>query len=178
MQLIKKFIDGFLEKLGEFTAAAVVASLTGLAWLSFPARFTVSRWMLIALIAGVAALVYATYYWGVWRGKRRVGVPRRLAPVDSLQESILKLLWAHPHACVKFEVLVHMLHESYNTVRLACERLQARGFIAGNFYDSYTLVQLLNEGREYMDKRGLQRRAERFLLEQFQRAEAELSQPG
>ena len=52
MQLLKKFIDGFLAKLGEFTAAAVVASLAGLAWLSFPAHFTVSRWILIALIVG------------------------------------------------------------------------------------------------------------------------------
>jgi predicted transcriptional regulator len=95
--------------------------------------------------------------------------------VDSLQVNILKLLWAHPQATVKFEVLVRMLKESYNTVRLACERLQARGFVAGNFYDSNTLVQLTNEGREYMDKRGLNERAEHFLLTQFRRAEIEES---
>jgi hypothetical protein len=69
-----------------------------------------------------------------------------------------------------------VLDQNNNTVRLACERLQARGFVAGNFYDSNTLVQLLNEGREYMDKRGLNKRAEHFLLEQFRRVEIEVSQ--
>jgi len=178
MQLLKKFVDGLLGKLGEITAVAMVASLAGVAWLSFPQHVTVSRRMLVVFIAATASLVYVAYLWGVKRGKRRIGAPIRFAPIDTLQESILKLLWAHPHACVNFEVLVRMLNQSYNTIRLACERLQSRGLIAGNFYDSHTLVQLLNEGREYMDKRGIRRRAEHFLIEQFQRAEAELSQAG
>ena len=110
MQLLKKFIDGLLAKLSEIAAAAIVAALAGVAWFSFPQHVTVSRWALVVPTAAAATLVHVAYLWGVRRGKRRIGAPVRFAPIDTLQESILKLLWAHPHACVKFEVLVRMLN--------------------------------------------------------------------
>lgn len=172
----KKLFGGFLVKLGEnmaVTCGPFVA--TALAWLIAPDSVAVSRWLVTAVVAAGATLAFGSYAIGVHRGRRHVGAPR-LRRVDPLQISILKLLWAHPHATVKFDVLARMLDQSYNTMRLACERLHARGLVAGNFYDSNTLVQLMNEGREYMDKHGLNERTEHFLLEQFQRAEIEVSQ--
>lgn len=175
MGLVRKFFGGVLTKLGESLAVACGPFIaTALTWLVAPASVAVPRWLVATIVAVGTTLVVGSYALGSRRGRRRAGAPR-LMRVDSLQVNILKLLWAHPQATVKFEVLVRMLKESYNTVRLACERLQARGFVAGNFYDSNTLVQLTNEGREYMDKRGLNERAEHFLLTQFRRAEIEES---
>lgn len=171
MELFRKFFDGILAKLGESVAAACGPFVaTALAWLVAPASIAVPRWLVAAIVAVGTTLVVASYALGSRRGRRRAGTPR-LVRIDTLQENILKLLWVHPHATVQFEVLVRMLKRSYNTVRLACERLHTRGFVAGNFYDTNTQVQLTNEGREYLDKRGLNERAEDFLLTQFRRTE-------
>jgi hypothetical protein len=170
---LKKFFGGFFAKLGGFAALAVVPIIVaGAAWIAAPYGVTVSRWVLVVAVAAAATLVCGAYALGLRRATRRFGGPkRRLAPIDSLQESVLRLLWEHPDATVKFEVLVRLLEDDPNTVRLACERLQSQGFVAGNFLDSNALVQLLSAGREYIDKRSLSKGAQRFLLERFQCAE-------
>jgi hypothetical protein len=160
MEMIKKFFAGVLSKLGEQAAAACAPlAATAIAWLMAPDTVAVSRGVVAGIAAGGSLLAFAIYGLGVRRGRRRAGAPR-ITRVDALQASVLTLLWANPHATLKFDLLLRILGQDSNTVRLACERLQARGFVAGNFYDSNTSVQLTNPGREYIDKQSLKARAE------------------
>lgn len=138
---------------------AVQAAWTMVVWLSAPLAAAVVAWMrapvlmrielsrrqLVLAVAAVGLLITAS----VWITRWWLMGRKKLPPIDALQKDVLRLLWAHRDNCWSFEPLQQLLDESPSSVRLACQRLQQRGLIAFLASNPNSLVQLLDEGREF-----------------------------
>lgn len=156
---MKAFWDGLLHKIGEHAGALLWTLLAAggpvLTWLGAPTTYTVTlnRWYLAGGVLAIMLLIGATS-WTTKRltRQRQLRSQRSFAPMDELQLDILRFMWNVEDGCIDFRKMCAILGAHPNHVRVACQRLQERGFIACN---PETLVQLIDGGRTYAATHGL-----------------------
>jgi len=155
---MKAFTEGLFKRLGEHLASFIIWTVIIIAspivaWFTAPTTYTLqlSRGEIVACVALFLVLIAIT----VWITQRvtlhRHPKRKSFASVDEVQRNILRIMWTAEGGCLGFSMLKGILRIHDNHVRLACERLQERGFIACNTYNPDPLVQLLPEGREYAE---------------------------
>ena len=152
--MLRAFIKGLANKFGENVAsvvwAAVIVGGPVLAWFRAPAIYVLNLsrgWAAGAVL--FVLLLLASTAWVTRRVIKRQQRRRPPAPIDELQRDVLRFMWSVEGGFIQFQEMQKVIGEHANHVRIACQRLQERGYIAFNSNDPNSNVHLIDEGREY-----------------------------